>query len=165
MSADDDTDTIILTYQELAARLNIDVPSARRRVLRSRWARSRGNDGRARVAVPISVLARDGADVGSDVPLDDPSDDGRDDGSDVTTDSLIATLQRALDRERTRADRSDERERQLMAEIASLRERLGRAEGEATGLRERAERLQAELEADRAGGPMARAWRAFWRRQ
>ncbi len=39
-------DTVMLTYEELATRLGIDVQSARRRVLRHRWAKTKGNDGR-----------------------------------------------------------------------------------------------------------------------
>ena len=155
MPSDGGAETVVMTYQELAARLDIDVPSARRRVFRSRWARNRGNDGKTRIAVPTSVLLADRRDSPSDGPGDSPSD------SDA--DSLIAALQEALDRERARADRSDERERQAAMEIASLREGKARAEGEAAALREslahereRADRAEAARE-DFVGLP-------WWRR-
>jgi hypothetical protein len=48
--------TVSLTYQELAERLGIDVQSARCRALRSGWPKSPGNDGKARVNVPATVL-------------------------------------------------------------------------------------------------------------
>ena len=53
---DTSQDTISLSYQELAARLGIDTQSARRRVARSGWRKTPGNDGRMRVAVPADVL-------------------------------------------------------------------------------------------------------------
>jgi hypothetical protein len=56
MSEDSRSDTVSLSYQELADRLGIDLPSARRRVARSRWHRTLGNDRKVRVAVPRDVL-------------------------------------------------------------------------------------------------------------
>jgi hypothetical protein len=62
--------------------------------------------------------------------------------------------------------------RDRLGEMADLRERLGRAEGEAVAVREEARRLQAErdaawaeVEAWTRGGPLARAWRAFLNRR
>jgi hypothetical protein len=61
---------------------------------------------------------------------------------------------------------------QRAGELAEVRERLGRTEGEVLALRsqtaaerDRAEALQAELTAWRAGGPLARAVRAFLHRR
>ncbi len=59
--SDTSRDTVSLTYQELADRLGIDVQSARRRVLRAGWAKLPGNDGKARVLVPATVLPTAGA--------------------------------------------------------------------------------------------------------
>jgi hypothetical protein len=41
-----------LTYEEMAAKLGIERESARQLVKRKRWARSKGNDGKARIGVP-----------------------------------------------------------------------------------------------------------------
>lgn len=49
-------DTIALTYDELAGRLGIALHSARNLVRRKRWSRTVGNDGRARIAVPLDAL-------------------------------------------------------------------------------------------------------------
>jgi hypothetical protein len=45
-----------VTYAELAELLGVEVASAQRRALRARWARQPGNDGKARVAVPLTVV-------------------------------------------------------------------------------------------------------------
>jgi hypothetical protein len=97
-----------------------------------------------------------------------------------------ATRRTALDREQERAGRAEARAEAALAmadrrgrEVVELRERVGQAEGESGALRERvaAERERAEasardLEAARAeladwtaGGPVARAWRAFLNRR
>jgi hypothetical protein len=41
-----------LTYREAAERLNCTAEAARYRAMRGRWARKRGNDGRARIQLP-----------------------------------------------------------------------------------------------------------------
>lgn len=48
----------LLTYTELAAALGITGASARNLVRRRRWRRDKGNDGQARIAVPVDVLAQ-----------------------------------------------------------------------------------------------------------
>ena len=54
------SDTVWLTYDELAERLGIGRESARRLVLRKHWAKRKGNDGKARIGVPSEVMSRDG---------------------------------------------------------------------------------------------------------
>jgi DNA primase len=54
----DDDKTVVLTYRELAERLGIKPASAKARALRNRWRTTAGNDGLARVAVPVSALER-----------------------------------------------------------------------------------------------------------
>jgi hypothetical protein len=49
-----------LTYDELADRLGIGRESARTLVKRKRWARQPGNDGRARIGVPLEEIAARG---------------------------------------------------------------------------------------------------------
>lgn len=46
----------MLTYQELAERLGIETASAKARVMRGGWQRVRGNDGRVRARVPVSIF-------------------------------------------------------------------------------------------------------------
>ena len=67
-----------------------------------------------------------------------------------------------------RAQEERQKAEQRVAELAELRERAARAEGESGALREqirverdRAEAVRAELEDWTAGGPLARALRAF----
>src|SRR6476620_11502627 len=68
--------TAAMTYDEIARTLGIEVASARRLVHRKRWAKTKGNDGRAVVQVPAEALDR---------RHDSPHDrrhDGHDDGHD-----------------------------------------------------------------------------------
>jgi hypothetical protein len=46
-----------LTYDEIAERLGMGRESARTLVKRKRWARQQGNDGRARIGVPLEEIA------------------------------------------------------------------------------------------------------------
>jgi hypothetical protein len=50
-------DTVWLTYHELADRLGIGLESARTLVKRKRWPRQKGNNGLARIEVPLEHLA------------------------------------------------------------------------------------------------------------
>src|SRR4051794_15637658 len=88
--------TIALTYDDIAERLGITVPSARRLVIRRRWTKAKGNDGRAIVQVPEEFLQR----------RDDERDDSRDDdATDAPTavpppapvaDAAIAAMEAAM---------------------------------------------------------------------
>src|SRR5687768_5644500 len=53
-----------LTYDELADRLGIGRERARTLVKRKRWARKPGNDGRARIGLPLEDLAARGDQAG-----------------------------------------------------------------------------------------------------
>jgi hypothetical protein len=203
----------IMTYRDLAAALGIDQESAQRRAQRRKWRRMRGNDGKARVAVPTSVIP--------DAPTDGLPNNPADNGGTVpsTGASALAPLlldlaaqaraaREALDTARAERDTAcaevtairgraaveiTEAQKQATEETAEARERAAKAEGEAVALRlrvdqaeqrvnqsearEAAERARAErsdaecdrlrikLEAWMAGGPLARAWRAFLNRQ
>jgi hypothetical protein len=66
-----ETGSIVLTYAELAQRLAIKPASAKRLAQRRKWKRVVGNDGVARVHVPLSSVPSDVAnDVANDVPGD-----------------------------------------------------------------------------------------------
>lgn len=215
MQGDYGTDTTLLTYQELAARLGIDIRSARRRVLRSGWARMPGNDGRARVAVPVSILPTIRTDDGT-VDCTDASAVGISAPTMVSTTaaavrthasatvgtpstgvvltradldrlmSQVETAQALLREQLQRAEVAERERAQTWDEAAGLRERLGHAEGEVAALRDAVEREATRADAERtarqvaeaardaarsevdgwtAGGPLARAWRAFLNRR
>ena len=57
-------ETVVLSYDELAERLRINPHSARNLVRRKRWKRTVGNDGKARVTVPMEALAAPSAPLG-----------------------------------------------------------------------------------------------------
>src|SRR5690242_3636782 len=61
-----DVDKVRLTYAELAAARRVSLNAARRMTLRHKWPKQLGNDGIARVSVPISALPR--ADGTGDAP-------------------------------------------------------------------------------------------------
>lgn len=61
-------ETVSLTYDELADRLRISGASARNLVRRKRWARTTGNDGKARISVPVDAL-----DVPAETPIESPT--------------------------------------------------------------------------------------------
>ena len=52
------SDVQSMTYAELAAALGIGADSARNLLRRRRWHRIAGNDGMARIAVPVDYLDR-----------------------------------------------------------------------------------------------------------
>jgi hypothetical protein len=109
-------DTRWMSYRELADFLRVEEESARRRAQRARWPRRPGNDGKARVGVP--------GDITPDDTRKAARDDGGDDAGDVTP-ALVALAERQA------------------VELAELRERLGRSEGDAAAARAELERIQA----------------------
>ena len=162
-----------MTYREMADFLAMKEESARRRAQREGWPRQLGNDGRTRVGVP-----------GDAAPINEGQSGATDTGDDRPGE--VATIRETLARERDRADRAEaraDRAETAAALVPELRERAGRAEGEAATLRDqlKAERTRAvtqmrEVEAARdaakaemvewtAGGPLARAVRAFLNRR
>ena len=69
------SDTRLMSYAELADTLDLTAGSVRNLVRRKRWQRVQGNDGRARVHVPIEALPPDGtSDGGTDAPISGASD-------------------------------------------------------------------------------------------
>lgn len=161
---DTSRDTVALTYDELANRLGIDVQSARRRAQRGRWLRTKGNDGRTRVHVPVTVVATV---TGTDTTLAEHGP-----ATNATSPGLVAELRR-------RAEAAEARAEALTIQVAELAQAGGRWEGEAGTERAARQRAEAERDAARAardaaeaeaagwmaGGPFRRAFRAFaWRR-
>jgi hypothetical protein len=120
-------DTKPLTYAELAEALGITPASAKRLAIRRGWPKQLGNDGKARVMVPLERLERP-------VPDDDTSE-ATDDAPSVTTG------------DDTSGDTRDAR-----ALIAFLEARVTELGDEVKELRPKAARadvLEAQLEAER----------------
>ena len=151
-----------LTYAEAGELFGLSAEAMRKRAHRLRWRTQPGNEGRTLVLVP------DGAELH---PAAHPA--GHHPG--VRADELLAEV---LAETRRRADAAEARNRELAAELAEQREARARAEGEAQATREalghergRAVEAEAERDAARAevaqwtaGGPFARALRAFLNR-
>lgn len=139
-------DTIALPYDELAARLGITPASARNRVRRRGWHRTRGNDGRARVHVPLDMLPPDGdTDAPLTVPTCAPTDEriaSPSDGASLSTDAVRDEL---VARVRAEAELEAVRERET-----ALVERLADAQGERDHWRNHASELTRLLDAMRA---------------
>jgi outer membrane murein-binding lipoprotein Lpp len=125
------TDTKWMTYAEIAELLGIGADSARNLVRRRRWPRQAGNDGLARIGVPVEYLDENAkADGPIDPPADPPADsptNGTIDGGHVISilTSHINRLEREMealreDRDAERRHREAERNR-LQSEIEVLR--------------------------------------------
>jgi len=128
-------ETILLSYDELAERLGINRESARQLTLRKRWARRKGNDGRARVEVPLDALPA----VTSDRPSHDPAED---------TDA-IRVLTRHIERLEQAIDTSEERAGRIETERNVARDAARVAERDRDAARSQVEALQAVIEAEK----------------
>lgn len=111
-----------LTYDEIAAELNIERESARQLAIRKRWARQRGNDGKARVGVPEEEFQSRTAEATSQDTAGNPSDST---GNDT---AVVQVLTRHISRlegeiEALKEERSVERDR-LQNEIATYKQEL-----------------------------------------
>jgi hypothetical protein len=150
------TDTKWMTYAELAEALGIGADSARNLVRRKRWSRQTGNDGLARVGVPVEYITENAKpDVPSELPADVPSDGGI-----VVTvlASHISRLEREL--ETLKKDREAERDR-LESEIETLRTNLDAERIRAAQI----EALNAVIEAERKRSADLQAERDRWASQ
>jgi hypothetical protein len=110
-----------LTYSELADRLGVSVQAARRRVLRSRWSRQRGNDGKARVLLPSDVEVEPAPARRHDSASDA---DAHGAATIAALESHIKTLQEELATER---ERSGAQLAAARADLAIERERADKA--------------------------------------
>src|SRR5215217_7079288 len=156
-------DTKLLTYGELAAHLGIAVDSAKRLARRRRWQKQPGNDGLARVAVPVERLVRpdvpadDPADVPGDIRGDIPADIPEDDRGDVRAvisalEDHVATLKAALAKAETEAKRDRARADGLNQDLDVAWRELALARVEAAtvpALKETIEALKAALASSR----------------
>jgi hypothetical protein len=68
--------TRMMTYAEAAQLLGIKVESVMRRARNRKWHKELGNDGLARIAVPLSIIPPDDPPA---LPADDPPEPQKDD--------------------------------------------------------------------------------------
>ena len=136
-----------VNYRELAAARGITPSSATRLAMRKHWRREPGNDGKARVAVPLAELTPEHGDNHSAaIPVIIPDDTMTNDTAAQLLERIEvieAALQERLERERERADRAEaqaERAEARAADASREREearvRAAAAEGEAKALRD-----------------------------
>jgi hypothetical protein len=136
------SDVTLLTYDELARAFGTSRESARQLVIRKRWGRRKGNDGKIRIEVPTEALpvsatsertSHRTSDDTSHAPGTNPSDGTGQSASDVST--VVDVLLRHLERiehelKDVAAERDGLRERAadrdvLAAQLEGLRAMLG----------------------------------------
>lgn len=135
-----ETGSIVLTYAELAQRLAIKPASAKRLAQRRKWRRVVGNDGIARVHVPLSAVPDDVPDdVASDVPDDVTFDVSPPVVPDLSSriaylDGIIEGLrgqleaeQQKAESERRRADAAEARTKDIAADRDAWRQQAQRS--------------------------------------
>jgi hypothetical protein len=148
--------TLALSYDELADRLGITVASARRLVLRRRWSKGRGNDGRAIVQVPEEFLERR-----SDSPSGSPADDTPDAVAPVAP-AVVATDPEPSADARALLDMLQSRVAELDSEVKEARATVTALTAELSAKTTRAEVLDALLQAEKRRGDELAADRDRW---
>ena len=156
MSHGDDVEW--LTYSQLAKARGISTASARRLAFRHKWRRQHGNDGTARVAVPMTETQPRGG---------DSHDDTTDASPDVTRivsgfEAAIAVLREQLTAAELRAERAEQAVAGERSRADNLRDRLDAAVAAQREAVEAAEALRQGEVSRRAKGLLARlasAWR------
>lgn len=93
--------TEVMTYKELAERLDIKLASARRLVMRKKWSKNKGNDGQTRIVVPLDALQR------RDDNPNDSHDDQRNDSEIKVLQAKLEALAEIISAERRRADAAE----------------------------------------------------------
>lgn len=134
------TGDIVLTYVELGERLNIKSASAKRLAQRRKWLRVLGNDGVARVRVPVDALPRLVISIANDVPDDVPNDVAGDDVGGASPsvipelssrvahlEGLLEGLRGELAAERRRADAAQARTRDIEGDRDAWRRQAQRS--------------------------------------
>jgi hypothetical protein len=175
----DTGDTRSLTYAEIGKARGISAASAKRLALRHGWRKVAGNDGLARVSVPVTWL-----ETSPETPLAispvTPEANVTGDMSPATV-PVAWLIEARADAARAKGEviglrealqRADAFAEQALGQAERERERAGR-ERERADAADRArqatevaaEAAQRELAEWTAGGPVARAWRAFLNRR
>lgn len=134
-------DVELLTYDEIAERFGITRESARQLVLRKHWTRRKGNDGRARIEIPVDALPPT---ISSSVASN---------GSSETT-SDLSEMTRALNRHIERVEQTlasaVEKAEDLAVERDAARAAAREIERERDAAQEKERALAAQVESLRA---------------
>lgn len=160
------TDVRSMTYDEIAETWGIARESARQLVIRKRWKKTRGNDNKARIEVPLEALESvSPSDSTSDTLLrnmaDAPSDDTSDDTSETPSFlAAVSILTRHIERlegeliaaKATLAETVSERdiERARAAQVDALQAILEVERSRVIAAEQDRDRWHAEAEQDRA---------------
>jgi hypothetical protein len=126
------SDTRLLTYAELGEAIGRSEVAARAMAMRKRWKRVLGNDGRARVAVPVELVERLRAEA--DARAITQPDDGADTQADTQPDgssdarALIAVLETRIAELQGRVTELTAEVKDNRVAIASLTEKAGRSD-------------------------------------
>lgn len=169
-----DDEFALLTYDEIAERFGIARESARQLVIRKRWGRRKGNDGRARIEVPFDALPSSTSVRPSESTVDDTSDEAFDMTSDLA--ELTRTLNRHIERLEQALATSDKKALALLAERDKARDEARAIERdrdaanenlrivtmELAGLRTLMEVEKKFLELERSAANEAKAERDRW---
>jgi hypothetical protein len=143
-----------MTYAELGQARGISTSSATRLAFRRKWRRQQGNDGAARVAVP----------VGEDKPADDDRASKR---GDITPairvlETAISSLTEAREAADRRADAAEARADDERSRADALQARLEAVDAARQQAEQAAEERRQADAARRSLGRLARLW-AAWR--
>jgi hypothetical protein len=130
------SDTRLMTYAELGEAIGRSEVAARAMAMRKRWKRVLGNDGRARVAVPIELVERLKAKADAravaqpDTQADPPPDDSANGQADGSADAraLIAVLEVRIAELQGRVSELSAEVKDNRVTIADLTTKAGRAD-------------------------------------
>ena len=138
------------TYPAGAELLGMKVESFRRLAFRKAWRRIPGNDGLARVAIPLAEVEQRLADSSHGVTLGarDGAIHSARGGANLAgaEDGLVAELRRRAEAAEARTERAEDERDKFAVEVIKGRERVARAEGEVAGLRVAFEQVQGRAE-------------------
>jgi len=157
-------DYVQMTYEEIAAKLKIEIDSARKLVRRRRWRRTTGNDKKTLIEVPVDYDWERGRDTAADAPEDMPQEAPSENQVHQMLGRLegeLLGMREVVNAERGRADTERQRADEAMQRLTMVErerdERIAKLE------RERDERL-AEIRQERDRW-LARATAPWWRRR
>jgi hypothetical protein len=158
-------DMRLMTLAEASEATGLTVEALRQRIKRGKLRGLKGNDGLLRVRLAQADIAELQGGRTTSQLVGQPT-------GQLVDQPVEALLRQQLQHAEERALAAQAVADSRAEALALLHERIGRAEGEAAALRDQlharqagAEVTQAELSAWTAGGPIARAWRAFWHRR
>jgi chromosome segregation ATPase len=150
VSGDAASDITWMTYAELGQARGISAASAKRLAIRRHWRRQQGNDGTARVAVPVTEATRR-EDKAGDATSDDAGDVTR---AITALETAVTALRDQLEQANERADRAEQGREGERARADALRDRvddlsakLTDAQAELAAAQDQAEAGRRQLEA------------------